>query len=145
MKTVFSLALLTALTSASAFAIDGRYEGDGVLEIEGRPTERCERVSLDMSEDSWSVYIRRFEFDCGETHASMDPRRFDVRGRDIYFEGQRVGTREPGATTITIREPGTGVTLGLNFREQYYDTVDVVQELAAPTFNQRMTASLRRF
>lgn len=146
MKKIFSLVTLSLLTSISAFAADGRYEGSGTLEVAGRAPVRCDRVSLDISEDAYSIYIRNFEFTCDDdTHATMDPRRFEVRGSDIYFNGERVGYRSLGNTNIEIREFGTGVVLGLNFREQYFDTVDVIQELTSPNFAQRMRASLRRY
>jgi hypothetical protein len=150
MKTILTLGtlslLLAATTATSAFAADGRYEGSGTLEVQGREAVRCDRVSLDVSEDAYSIYIRQFEFTCDDdTHATMEPRRFEVRGRDIYFNNERVGYRAPGNTNIEIREYGTGTVLGLNFREDYYNTVDVTQELTAPNFAQRLRASLRRY
>jgi hypothetical protein len=143
MKFLTLLAALSALTTTSAFAANGYYRGTGIMQIEGRPTERCDHVALDMRDDNWGIEIRRFEFECGETNGSMDPRHFDVRGSDIYLRGQRVGTRTPGNTSIQIQDPQTGVVLGLQFTDQYYDAVDVVQEMAAPGFNQRLSASLR--
>jgi hypothetical protein len=147
MKTLITVGSLSFLfAAAAASAADGRYEGSGTLEVQGREAVRCDRVSLDVSEDAYSIYIRQFEFTCDDdTHASMEPRRFEVRGRDIYFNGERVGYRAPGNTNIEIREYGTGTVLGLNFREDYYNTVDVTQELTAPNFAQRMRASLRRY
>jgi len=142
--TLGTLSFLLAATAASA--ADGRYEGSGTLEVQGREAVRCDRVSLDVSEDAYSIYIRNFEFTCDDdTHATMDPRRFEVRGRDIYLNGERVGYRADGNTSIEIREFGSGTVLGLNFREDYYNTVDVTQELTAPNFAQRLKASLRRY
>ncbi|RZA08666.1 MAG: hypothetical protein EOP11_04155 [Proteobacteria bacterium] len=147
MKAFVALAALSfAFATAAATAADGRYQGSGTLEVQGRDSVRCDRVSLDISEDAYSIYIRQFEFDCDDqTHASMEPRRFEVRGQDVYSNGERVGFRTPGNTQIEIREYGTGTVLGLNFREDYYNTVDVMQELSAPNFAQRMKASLRRY
>lgn len=146
MNPLLIASMLSALfTSTLASAADGRYQGTGILEVQGMNSRHCERVLLDVMDDPWGLYIRQFEYECEGVRGEMDPHRFEYRGSDVYFNGERVGQRYPGETRIQLRDPSSGAVLGLNFRDYSFQAVEVVQELSSHSMNQRMRANLTRY
>jgi hypothetical protein len=92
----FLATALTFLFTLSAFGADfsGHWEGDGSItafESSRFLQGKCAVVSLDVTVSASTIDLKAFEFQCDHYWSSYGPGEAVIVGKDIMYEGFKIG------------------------------------------------------
>jgi hypothetical protein len=126
----FWAVLVLGLAPWATWAADftGHWSGSGIMtqkSLYGSPsTAPCSRIEITLEHISDRLTIERYHAVCGQIDSDWGPHSLEIRGTEIFEEGERTGTLE-GDLLKTLSSSG-GVEYAFNLRlkaeklETYY-------------------------